>query len=598
MLTLPKVLLRLKDTVISSMQVRCDMKQLMSKEDLEDLDQEIDSYIDDVAILKWGREQALIDVIRYYDYLVYCEYMPRYTPPSLESAITNLLDSFTTILQWVHERCVPTGNYNFLDASLERFDDIKTSVVDALEYKVVFDLMADLRRGRTLAKRRNNNVRVEYSRREYSKLDAATHLLSGPDMMRQSKEYTPVSDQYAILDQEVHPNVLGPLIGYKMTTRAVEAAMNIADHGTQHLYELDENWDFEGYTLKQFRRVWNAILAMVHIHLHAILKSNDGDHKIYSIDMLKSRKDWIDCLHGISGEHRDVIDGIIDDLVYDISMYRKGKPRIDVRYQPFITIGDDKIMLSNSAAMYSNIERNLWHLLSIKRKATHSVLSTEKEGLWRTELTEWLKSLGYNAIGDIEYEYNGKKSNIDLVIVDEERKYVLTVEMKWHYGPDTVREVADVDREIEKGIRQAGMAKLWLSSCKDDVWNNLGIRIRDEDKYLVQGIVLSKNSLGSGKHLGGDIAVGNENLMKWILGAPHHRTLAELWYVLKNLTYFPRKGKHYKDKADRVRFGKITFTSVDLCLEQMQEWKPESDIVFRPSMPEKVCDEGAVEVSQ
>lgn len=557
----------------------------MSKEDLEELDQEIDSYVEEIAIRRWGREEALLDVIRYYDYVVYCEYMPQFKPPALESAVMNLLDSFTIILQWIHEGCDPTGKYDYLNISLERMEDIQSSVKDAMSYKVVFDLMADLFRGRTLAERKTNKIRVKYSCADYSKLDAATRLLSGPDMMRQSIDGPSISDQFAILDQEVHPTVHGTLIGYKPTPRAIEAAMKIAEHGTKHLYELDEQWDFGGYTLKQFRRVWNAILAMVNIHLNAMVRTEDGDHKICSIDMLMSRKQWIDLLQGISGEDSDVVSCIMGDLVYDTNMYKKGIPRIDVRYQPFVPICEDMIMLSNSAAMYSNIERNLWHLISIKRKAVHSVLSTAKEGLWINELTEWLQSLGYKTICDIAYEYNHKKSNIDLIIMDTEAEFVLAVEMKWHYGPDTIREVAEVDLEIEKGIRQAGMAKEWLSTYPEKVWDHHGLEKCTTRHHEIQGIVLSKNSLGSGKHLGGDIPVGNENLLRWILGAPHHRALPDVWYVLRNLTYLPRKGKHYKDRADRVKFGHITYASSDLCLEPIREWEPERDIYFEHSMP-------------
>lgn len=96
----------------------------------------------------------------------------------------------------------------------------------------------------------------------------------------------------------------------------------------------------------------------------------------------------------------------------------------------------------------------------------------------------------------------------------------------------------------------------------------------------VESIVLSKNSLGSGILLGGDVPIAIQYLLEWIISEPHHRSLRDFWKVARNLSYLPVKGKHYEDMNDSVEFGGLTFISKDLGMKVKKKWDPKHDILF------------------
>jgi hypothetical protein len=95
-----------------------------------------------------------------------------------------------------------------------------------------------------------------------------------------------------------------------------------------------------------------------------------------------------------------------------------------------------------------------------------------------------------------------------------------------------------------------------------------------------EAAVLSKNVLGSSAahRKAPNLPVITERLMRWILGDPHHQTLAALWNTVKERAYFPVPGVHYSDQAFKAAFNGIEFEAPDQGMVTLKPWAPESDI--------------------
>lgn len=551
----------------------------LTKDELIALDSAIDSKIRSLPILTFPKWQTTLDLVRWVDFTIRMRYMPMVDESQRNSATMNLLDGFSFLLEWVLKYCPDKQDFSFFDKDENRIAAIVESVSSAQEYSFIFDHMAQLFRNKVRGVRKGNKILLEYSDMKYSSLDAATRLLSGIDLKRTASNEEIDLSSFSRLQARVIPNIMEPLLGYHYNPSNISAALAIAKHGTKHLWELDGSWDFGGYTLAQFRSVWEAIHAVMHIHLTALMLSGDGNHVWFCINPVKSRGEWMNLLIRISQVDQQQVELIIDDLTFDIALYRKGIPRIDIRYQPFIPIGKEQLILSNFTVMFSNIERNLWHLLSIKRPSIHSTLSTKKEELWRNDLRSFLEGKGIESQPNVSFSQDGKPRDIDLLVLDSKSGFLLAIELKWHIGPDRVREVLDFDKELEKGLTQAQAAKEWLALNK--AYLQKAFSIYQIEDVQIESLVLSKNSLGSGILLGGDIPIANQNLLEWVISEPHNRSLKDFWSVAKNLTYLPVKGKHYKDQGDSVSFGGIEFVSKDLGMIEQKKWDPREDIIFQ-----------------
>src|SRR5262249_24750768 len=152
------------------------------------------------------------------------------------------------------------------------------------------------------------------------------------------------------------------------------------------LWELDPSWDLGGYTIAQFRNFWIALRTLCEIHHWACLLSGVEGGAQNSVVRRLQRRRWENELARRSALDKCIVATILDDLTYDPALYGPHKQQPDVTYQPFFPIGSGLLALSTWLVLLSNAERNIWHLVSIKRANLHAVLRNQKEKLWLQEL--------------------------------------------------------------------------------------------------------------------------------------------------------------------------------------------------------------------
>jgi hypothetical protein len=230
--------------------------------------------------------------------------------------------------------------------------------------------------------------------------------------------------------------------------------------------------------------------------------------------------------------------------------------------------------VSSYLVILSNCERNTWDLLSLLRPALHSDLRNRKESFWLGELKPWLAQLGLKVAGPIKHG----DGDTDLLILDPSNRFGVVWQMKWLTPPDRVRDVAYTEKELGVGISQATKSLSWIRSNARSAAHHLGVSLSQVRDAEIKPIVLSKNTIGSGWVNDASVPISNERLLKWVMAAPHHKSLRTWWQVCQGRRYLPRRPRHFRDIDMDATFGGIRFIGKGFGMEYANAWEPSTDI--------------------
>jgi hypothetical protein len=555
----------------------------LSKEKISEIDEIIDSSIKAQPLLSQPRDRAIMNLLRYFE-----DYVRLYGPTitakrsteDFQTLIKNGQDGMHFAIKWIFQYCSPIMQRTKLAFDENAYLQAAELHKAATRYSVIWDFMSLLHRGRVIGELESDEtIRLRYAS-PLSDFEIAGRLLNGPDPP--DKDNTVFSSQHldpGWLLSNVKVRHFGQgKVKYDTPNIVFDRVADSQEKLLSHLWELDGSWDLGGYTISQFRDFWIALASLCFIHHWVCLSSRSEAGALNSVVRVLKREVWQKELVRRSGLKRHTVSAILTDIIYDDSLYEPGKKHPDVTYQPFFPIDSELIALSNWLVLSSNAERNIWDLISIKRPSLHSSLRNEKEQHWLQELKPKLESYGLKVYGPINFTYNKRNSDLDILILDNKTMFGLGCQLKWLTGPDRIRDVKYTDDELVKGIAQAKLSLGWLNSRPMEIRNIIGLSSSDMAVYEFKGMVLSKNTMGSAWVNEPDIPVVSERLLHWILGNPHRRSLQVLWRVGEEHRYVPKRGKHFVDADVPVEFEGIRFLGEGLGMSSKTPWHPLKDI--------------------
>lgn len=209
------------------------------------------------------------------------------------------------------------------------------------------------------------------------------------------------------------------------------------------------------YSLKEFRMVYAALLAVAGSHEHICFRWSVGrSYPLESAVLHHTKKSWVSMLHDLSTVPIDVVAAIIDDLTL-------GATKLwDLMVHPFVALDDDKrrLGLLPHFVLASNSEENILRTCSLVRPRFHNAASAEKEAEMRNELCSLASP--FHLLGPIKLR--GDLPDIDLVVEDCATSAVAICELKWGRKPYTVTERISRDAELMHGARQLEMIQYFL----------------------------------------------------------------------------------------------------------------------------------------
>lgn len=549
----------------------------LTRTDLIEIDKAIDATVPSQPLLSRSRDVALIHALRYFDaYTTSCGSITQ--PGQREIACLNSLSALDHSVRWIFRFCTPHSGRPNLRIDAAAYEEAGKLHALAQQYTKIWHMMSHLFRGTLIGSCDEPGVvRVFYSSNFIKDMDIAKTLLAAP------------YDPEVTLGESVEtPELVAKMIdgvkilasgGHTLRYFAPKAILDELsariDRLTDSRWELEPSWDLGGYTVLDLRKFWTALNALCTVHLHVCCRLLSEDEGIASLIKFMTRRLWVQELSRRSSLAAELVSAILSDLTYQPELQDR---RAHISFQPFISFGREILGVSVWLVYMATIERNIWELVSLKRPEIHSALRNLKEGAWIEDMSQRCQDLGLRMYPRLQFEINGQRGEIDLLMLDQRAAFGLVCELKWLTIPAWPWQAENNDKEIAKAIKQAERACEWVKHNHPQLSQRTGLSKGELSSYEFRPIVMCKKTLASGLLGPTSVPVINERLFNWLLGEPHRRSLATLWSVADERRYLPQIGKHFEDISDSVEFGKFRFWGDPIGYALRAAWNPSTDI--------------------
>ncbi len=147
---------------------------------------------------------------------------------------------------------------------------------------------------------------------------------------------------------------------------------------------------------------------------------------------------------------------------------------------------------------------------------------------------------------------DGRKGlpDIDLALIDEDRRLVLILELKWFIMPDEIHETLKRSDDLRKGISQAKLLKAAFNDGTGAVQRALKVA-RD---FKCECAVVSHNWIGGQAVQDDEVPIITLQHVKAALRKA--KSLAEVVQWLSDRKYLPTEGAHFRVVSQEVSIGK------------------------------------------
>ena len=312
------------------------------------------------------------------------------------------------------------------------------------------------------------------------------------------------------------------------------------------MFLLPSDWEFNRYTLGDFRKVFEAICAIAHIHWAAhIIAVNQGiAHKGYvdSIYVITYGK-LIRNVARYSDMSPVKVKSVLDDLTYGSSGIKRPSPAL----QPLIKLNSKHYAIAPNVWICSAAERNFISLLNRfpSEKVIYEKYVDKKENLMQERFKTGLSDKNFKFIsGGI-----ANLTDIDLAIINHSEKACLLLELKWFIAPTTAHERINKSKEIKKGISQVLKLKQAFAENHKFLLEKLNI----DSSYSLEGVVVSENWIGYGNVQSAEVPVIRANHLIEKLKTTNSLRCTMQW--LKDRKYLPKEREHYLVSRPAIRIG-------------------------------------------
>lgn len=254
------------------------------------------------------------------------------------------------------------------------------------------------------------------------------------------------------------------------------------------------------------------------------------------------RSELIARLSKYTSVNEDIVEKVLGYLTFGAHNIRDP----DIALQPLVELKKGCFALSPLLWINSNAERNFCTLLNKipELRQSYLELTLEKEWVLQQEIIEALRTHPY----DIKF---GKLSNtnLDIAIIDHEKKACACIELKWFIEPAEIREVIDRSAELKKGVHQAKKLKHHFERMDPALMSLLEI----DENYRLVSFVGSRNWIGYHDVQDGSIPI--IKIWHFIKSLKEFSDLSKTLDWLEERLYLPLCGKDYEVVLLDIEFG-------------------------------------------
>lgn len=311
--------------------------------------------------------------------------------------------------------------------------------------------------------------------------------------------------------------------------------------------ELPEEWQFDRFSVGDFKRFWVTIATLCFIHMTACLKSGIQGADVEEAVLVKSPTEFTRIITDKARISVDSANSILQLLIYNSELRNN-----DIVYQPFVMIDDDKLALAPHLILSSRPERNLVSLIHKLRDKSYFDLTNLREGIMQEGLDSIAGKL-QNVLIAKNKSLPDMLPDVDYAIWDKTSNAILVCELKWLVEADSTSEVFARVQDIEHGCNQiSDILRYTESDCSGFCQRVFGT-VALPQKPDVIGCVVSKKG----------IRVDNSNIpvisLQSLISLLQSNTVAQTFDAIKKRSYLISAPNNFDFGLKAVKYAGYTF---------------------------------------
>lgn len=340
--------------------------------------------------------------------------------------------------------------------------------------------------------------------------------------------------------------VKGDRFRYKLNPKMVADMKMYLEPLFDKMFILPSTWEFSCYTLGDFRKVFEVVCAISHIHWSARhVASNLGCEDKGYLDSfyVLTFDELLNRVIRYTGLSKEKVQNVLDDLTYGNRGIKRPVPAL----QPLIKLNSEYYAIVPNVWICSAAERNFISLINRFQpdKDIYDIYKNKKECLQKVRFEPQLSHRGFNYYSGIVENL----TDVDLAIVSHSEKACLLLELKWFMAPTTGQERIHKSDEIKNGITQVLKLKQMFLDNYQPLLNVLNI----DSTYRFAGVVVSENWIGYGNVQSSEVPVIRINhLIEKIKTTDSLRSTMD-WLIDRK--YLPKEGEHFTVSRPKKRIG-------------------------------------------
>jgi len=320
--------------------------------------------------------------------------------------------------------------------------------------------------------------------------------------------------------------------------------------------ELPEEWEFDTFSIKDFKQFWVAIATLSFIHMMACLKSGIRGADVEEAVLVRSPSKFAQIILDKTEISADSIAAILKLLTYNSQLKNN-----DIVYQPFVELDSDKLALAPHLILASRPERNLISLIHKRRDKSYFDLTNLREGIMQDELDSATEKL-QNVLVSKNKALPGTLPDVDYAIWDKTSDSILVCELKWLVEADATPEVFTRVQDLEHGCSQVSDILTYAKRNCTEFCNKVFGTTTLEKMPEIIGCVVSKKG----------IRVDNSNIpvisSQTLLNLLQHNSIIETFEAIKEKTYLISAPHNFEFGLKEITYAGYIFEIPALIKEQ------------------------------
>ena len=244
-------------------------------------------------------------------------------------------------------------------------------------------------------------------------------------------------------------------------------------------------------TLAEYKQFYSALCSVCALHEHTCFRLGlSGKYPFTSATLVKSSSEWAALLSAIAKLDESKTAKIIASLTLPLKTELSW---LDLHVCPFVSLdaSSDALAIIPHFPLNSRADENILRICSYLRPDIYDIASSNKSSELYTNLRPNLpKGLTVKEAVSLPPPL----PDIDLVVVDEGSRTVLTAELKWLRKPYFVGERMRQDEEFWKGVDQVNKVSTFLKA-NPQFLQDRGITRNPLPDYAVYHVLIARDHL-------------------------------------------------------------------------------------------------------